>query len=110
MLQIGTDIVFHKTFNETLQTGGESLLKKLFTPQEIEQHKTLESLAGIYAAKEAIIKALPDQAVPYSSITITKNAQGKPVVLMADENKRYNICISISHDGDYSIAMVVITD
>lgn len=61
-------------------------------------------LAGRWAAKEAIFKALDDKEHDYKKFDIYYNESGKPVV----DFENYKVNISISHDGEYAVAYVVV--
>jgi holo-[acyl-carrier protein] synthase len=74
-----------------------------------------ESMAGRFAAKEAIIKALGkffDRGVYFSDIGIVTDASGQPSVALAEKlTERMHgarILISIAHDGEYAIAQALI--
>ena len=67
------------------------------------------SLAGIFAAKEAVIKCLSNiQNLNWKNIEISKSKSGRPSVNILKEIPFLkNIDISISHDGEYAIATAV---
>ena len=78
-------------------------LKKIFHKTELTNKP--ESLAGIFAAKEACKKVFN---LNWLDIEIKKERTGKPIVVFT--NKPKNIIdydLSISHDGNYAIAIVV---
>lgn len=86
----------------------ESFIKHVLTEEEQEEYKQIQSekrkkeyLAGRFASKEAIFKATQD--INYLSYSILHEPNGRPFVLNHPE-----IQISISHDGDYAIAFVMI--
>ena len=82
----------------------ESFLRRVFTEKEIEYCKGTENYAGIFAAKEAYFKAIGTGiTAPMTSIEILHNDRGKPYL-----NGISNCDVSISHDGDYAIATVII--
>ena len=56
MSKIGVDIVEISRMEKSIKN--ERFLKKVFTEQEIEYCKSVQSFAGIFAAKEAYFKAL----------------------------------------------------
>jgi phosphopantetheine--protein transferase-like protein len=98
-MEIGIDIVHISR----LKNLDEYSLKKIF--HEIELKNNLESLAGILAVKEAIIKAY-DKKINFLEIQIKKIKSGKPIALVSKYNDE--IKISISHDKDYAIAQVLV--
>lgn len=113
MIAIGTDIIRVARLDK-----GEGFLRRMFTPAELEfcAGRT-ESLAGRWAAKEAVMKALGVGIgeVPLTDIEI--GAQGpRPVVRLhgtaaglAADRGLTDWQVTISHDGDYAVAFVVAT-
>src|SRR5690554_69195 len=97
----------------------ESFQKRVFSAQERSQlqMKGPESWAGRFAAKEAVMKALGtgwSQGVGFAQIEIVTLDSGRPVVNLhgrALEVSRAlgvsDLLVSISHSGDYAIAMVM---
>ena len=75
---------------------------------------SLASIAGIYAAKEAFLKAIKKGISDYSlkDIIVSHNMNGAPYFIFQGKIKEdynfSNISLSISHDGDYAIASVFI--
>lgn len=102
MYKIGTDIVKISRMEKSIKN--ESFLWRVFTEKEIEYCKKAETYAGIFAAKEAYFKAIGTGiTAPMTSIEILHNDRGKPYL-----NGFSNCDVSISHDGDYAIATVII--
>lgn len=102
MYKIGTDIVKISRMEKSIKN--ESFLRRVFTEKEIEYCRKAENYAGIFAAKEAYFKAIGTGiTVPLISMEILHNDRGKPYL-----NGISNCDVSISHDGDYAIATVVI--
>lgn len=102
---VGCDIVEIKRIDELLAKG---LAQRILTDQEYQQFKLLpasrqaEWLAGRFAAKEAVYKALPQCKLVISQIEITAK-QDKPVC-MIDE---YQVHLSIAHEKEYAIAYAI---
>ncbi len=71
--------------------------------------------AGIFAAKEAFLKAIKKGINNYSlkDIEVLHNDDGAPYIVLHSELLQLvdsnNICLSISHDGDYAIAFVLLS-
>lgn len=103
---IGIDIVYLPEFTAKMKN---STLAKVFLPFELSQNKSEESLAGIFAAKEAFFKAIGKKE-DWLSVWIEKNESGKPELKSALINKNQKIHVSISHAGEYAIAAVMIKD
>jgi holo-[acyl-carrier protein] synthase len=108
IIGIGTDII-------KVSRVQEKLASKILTKEEISLYEAFNSesrkqefLAGRFAAKEAVIKALtsPDQIITLQDIIILPNAHGKPHVLVCKMTD-ITIHISISHEKDYAIAFCI---
>ena len=85
--------------------------KRLFNESEILYAITktdpVITLTGIFAAKEAIIKALSSsKKIQFQEITISHDVYGKPYVLL--NKKKLNSKLSISHTGEYAISICLI--
>lgn len=113
---IGTDIVFIDRFGELLQKDG--FKRKVFTKKEIEyiasRDNKMGTIAGIFAAKEAFLKAIKMGINNFDvkDIEISHDDNNAPYIILHNdikkycENKKYDL--SISHDGSYAIAIVII--
>ena len=110
----GVDIIEVKRVRQAAQKWGNGFLKRVFTEKELENAKSrgarYEHLAGRFAAKEAVFKALLDNEVSFKDIEISNDRQGKPVcTLLRRARKNLDIHISISHVKNYAVASAVIT-
>lgn len=101
---LGIDIVYLPEFEKRLKN---LFLEKVFSSFELSQNKTIESLAGIFAAKEAFFKAIGKKE-DWLSVWIEKDKVGKPQLktLLIKNDQRLDV--SISHAGDYIIAVAMI--
>lgn len=105
ILGIGCDIVEIKRIQEMMPKG---LARRILTDSEYQIFEALsanrkpEWLAGRFAAKEAVYKALPDCKLTVSQIEITV-VQNKPACLMAP----YQIHLSIAHEREHAIAYAI---
>lgn len=119
ILGIGTDIIEIDRIKKIAQENS-AFINKLFTNTEKTYFKSknyrTESISGLFAAKEAVSKALGTgfRNIKMSEIEITHTNLGKPEVVLygAAQKKAFelgveNICISISHCKKYAIAYVV---
>jgi holo-[acyl-carrier protein] synthase len=113
---IGTDIIEISRIEKAMSNNG--FLKKYFTEAEntLFENKKPQSVAGNFAAKEAVAKALSTGFRSFSPIDIEvlRQPSGAPYVilyrnakLLADEKAIKTIHISISHCIEYAIAYVV---
>ena len=119
---IGIDIVYIPKFQRLLNSSyGSNVIDIIFTHEEILQNsitigdcqqqidlKQAASLAGKFAAKEAVIKVLNNRLGldDLRKIVIYISKDGAPMVKsFIFNNARIDINISISHDNDYAIAI-----
>lgn len=117
MLAIGTDIVRVARLEKHVARPDSGFLRRSFTDRE--RHvcgNRVSSLAGRWAAKESVMKALGAGLgeIPLTDIEIDRDDRGRPVVRLLREAARLADTagltqwqVSISHDGDYAVAMVV---
>ena len=108
MKNVGIDIVENDRIRKVIGTG---FVKKVLSSEEQErfegfsEERKVQFLAGRFAAKEAIIKALTDYEVPLmKDLNIVNNEKGKPEI----EYKDYIIHLSISHERNYATAVAVL--
>lgn len=116
MMLIGTgvDITEVRRIRQAVEKWGDDFLKRVFTQEEIENAKTKTSfyqhLAGRFAAKEAIFKAVGDSQLSWQDIQIHNDQAGKPVCLFLNgKGKKVSVQISISHVKTYAVANAVVT-
>ncbi|MDR3647173.1 MAG: 4'-phosphopantetheinyl transferase superfamily protein [Candidatus Babeliales bacterium] len=105
-IKIGCDIIHKDRFIELTQQ--ESVLNKIFTKHELAYSSSLEKLIGVFAAKEAVLKALELKPGSWELIEVIKQENGKPAVKLLNYSGYNNIIsqdISISHDGEYVFAV-----
>ena len=106
---VGCDIVYIPEFERRLQQT-PLLVEKLFTHHEILSGYSYASLAGKFAVKEAVVKALGMSVGDWQSIEVIKDDSGKPFVKLLYPELQHSILshdVSISHDGQYAIAVCV---
>ena len=100
-IRVGCDIVSIKR----MQRLNKDVINKIFTVDELKDSK-IETLAGKFAAKEACKKIINE--LSWKDIIITNNKDGRPIAeIMNHDNKISEIDLSISHDKDYAISVVV---
>ena len=106
---IGVDIVFVPRFEKMKPR----LLNKLFTSGEIayaqSKRRGAETYAGIFAAKEAIIKAcsISGKTLLLGSIEISHLEHGQPQATFQG-SRSYRVSLSISHEYEYAVAFVIV--
>lgn len=120
ILGIGVDIIEIARIGEAVEANS-NFIEKLFSKNEIEYLETRnlrpEYIAGRFAAKEAVSKALCTgfRGFNLKDVEIDRNSLGKPVVTLrgkakqlAEKNGNYKMHISISHDRNSAIAYAVL--
>lgn len=118
---IGIDHVDIDKFSSVLGKRKERFVKKVFTDREAELAKKknfLMTLAGRYASKEAVFKALcpdKDSGISWKDIEILNEDSGKPYVILhgkalkAFKTKNISrVFISISHTDTSAYAQVIL--
>jgi holo-[acyl-carrier protein] synthase len=119
----GIDLVEISRVQEMLMRWGDRFLHRVFTPSEIAYAKKKKDqhifLSARFAAKEAALKALGiglQMGVHFREIETTHDPLGKPVMTflgkaqqIAHAQKVSAIFVSLSHEGDYAIAQVLLT-
>lgn len=120
IIGVGADIIEIRRIKEALERN-DKFIDKLFSREEIEYLKSRnlrpEYVAGRFAAKEAVSKALGTgfRGFDFKDIVIDRTALGKPIVvlkgkakLLAQKYGGYRIHVSISHGEDNAIAYAVL--
>lgn len=109
---IGIDIVDLARFERAVSRTPR-LRERLFAVSE--RDLPLRSLAGRFAAKEALMKALGDATgVTWHDMEVVSDAEGNPSLLLsgaaaaiAERRGITDIHLSMSHDAGVAIAQVV---
>lgn len=110
----GVDITEVRRLRQAIEKWGETFLNRVFTKEELDNAKTRGSfyqhLAGRFAAKEAVFKALGDADLNWKDVQILNDKQGRPYCKILNErNKKIQVHISISHVKNYATAFAIIT-
>jgi len=114
---IGIDLIELERIQKSLEKS-DKFIDRILTEEEKDLYKTLtakhrqtEFVAGRFAAKEALGKAMGTgigKDFSFQDISITRSSQGAPKMKVAD--CRYKIWVSISHSQSHAIAQVVLED
>lgn len=127
-IKTGTDIVQIKRIQKLAKNP--AFLKRILTPTEqeyvqkkaertnVKKMQVFATIAGLFAAKEAVSKALQTgllKGIGFADITVSHTKTGAPVILLSAKAKKllndsHSISISISHDGEYAIATCTILE
>jgi len=110
---IGIDLIKIDRMKRLLEKYDQKFLEKFLSPSEITLVKNYRTAAGFWAAKEAASKALGcgiGAECTFHDITITKTVKGAPLLALSERvREHFNVkgsALSITHDGDYAIAVV----
>lgn len=120
IIGIGTDIIEIDRIERAINRNN-GFLRKVFTSREIEMFKERsmrpEVIAGNFAAKEAVSKALGTgfRGFSLADIEILRDELGKPIVYLSDNimsiiNAKHKLNVSISHNRTSAIAFVVLEE
>ncbi len=118
IIGIGVDIIEIERIKQAVEKT-EGFLSRVFTASEIEffsqRRNNPQVIAGNFAAKEAVVKALGTglRGFEWTDIEVLRDALGKPYVLLYNSASTIlaNDCvihISISHCKEYAVANAVI--
>ena len=106
---------------EALLADGR-FLGRFFAPEEQEYIENkgkgaARTMAGIFAAKEALVKALGTGFGPLApaDVEITHDASGAPAYLINEKTRSalqargaQSAFLSVTHDGDYAMATAIL--
>lgn len=116
-LATGVDLIEIARIEEVIARHGKRYLERIYTPAELEYcGKRAESLAGRFAAKEAVAKALGSGIgdVSWNEIEVLGDEQNAPTLTLhgaaAQRAKDLGLTtwsVSISHSQSHSVAFVV---
>jgi holo-[acyl-carrier protein] synthase len=116
-LRTGIDLIEISRIEEVVSRHGKHYLERIYTPAELELcGKRAESLAGRFAAKEAVAKALGCGIgeVDWKEIEILADALHAPILKLngkaaqkANELGLTNWSVSLSHSQSHAVAFVV---
>ncbi len=108
-VRTGIDIVVVDEFRRSLERGGEAMRRRLFSVAEMDG-AGIESLAGIFAAKEAAFKALELPLGDWLVLEVGHEPNGRPKITLRpdyDASQIVDLDLSISHSGGIAVASVV---
>ena len=116
ILRTGVDLIEIDRVGEVVGRHGRRYLERIYTPAELTQSlNNTEYLAGRFAAKEAVWKALSDTiarkktVVTHKDIGLKNEPSGKPVVILSGALRRYSkrVLVSLSHTGRTVVAVAI---
>ena len=124
MISCGNDIVMISRIKDSIEQIGETFLKRIYTDEEINYCESrrmckFQSYAARFAAKEATYKAISpstSEDIEWKNIEVKRHNNGKPYIEFSGRLKEIVVeknidlvDLSLSHDGDYAIATVVLS-
>lgn len=120
ILGIGTDIIEIERIEKAILKN-ERFIEKVFSKEEIDMFKrrnmNMEVIAGNFAAKEAISKALGTGIRKFSlnEIEVLRDELGKPIVKLSRNieeiiKKKYKFNISISHNKTTAVSFAILEE
>ena len=116
---LGNDIVDCRRIEQVMERHGEHFSRRILTEKEIaESGNSLSYIAGRWAAKEAVAKALGfgiGKKCSFTEIQILRDEYGKPCVELAGKTERTaaeleirRIHVTISHERNYAMATAIL--
>jgi len=112
---IGIDLIKTSRMDRLIERFGDKALQKFLSQNEITLVKNHKTAAGFWAVKEACSKALGvgiGSECSFHDIEISKTSKGAPKIQLSKKIlTAFNIkdtSVSITHDGEYAIAVVAI--
>ena len=121
ILAHGIDLVDFPRVEQMLKKHGRRFLNRVFTDDEQAyanaNRNSIETLAGRFAAKEAVLKLIGTGwrgKIKWTDIEVINNAAGQPLVTLTGEVKKIadelgirHISLSITHTANFAIASAV---
>ena len=108
---IGTDIVDINRFRKKEYNKNKNFYEKIFTKSEIKYclsfKNNSEHFAGKFAIKEAVKKSIKEK-INFKEI-VTDHDNSRPKIILK-KKLNYRFLISVSHEKDFAIAMVIALD
>lgn len=112
---IGIDLIKTDRMKRLMERFGERGLHKFLSENEILLIKNHRNAAGFWAAKEACAKALGcgiGSECGFHDIILSKTPKGAPLITLSKRVVEHfritHTSLSITHDGDYAIAVVAL--
>ncbi len=116
MISNGVDIIKIDRLKKIV--SNEKMFNNIFTENEHKyfefRNNSLETLAGMFAAKEAVLKCMHQGLDSYklSDIEVNHNNYAPYLTFYGELKKEIELqnlhfSVSISHDGEYAIAFVI---
>lgn len=123
LIGLGTDLVEIERLRASIERSGEPFLARVYAPEELAcvpttEVRRMEFLAGRWAAKEALSKALGTgigAKCHMNEVCVLNDGAGRPVMTLSGEAKATaeamgvtQVLVSISHERGFAMATVVL--
>lgn len=109
--EVGIDLVEVTRFKPMTKNAAHPFLQKVFTKEEVlycyQFTERATHLAGTFAAKEAVSKALGVEKYPFAEVEIRRDKEGKPHAWY--KKKKLPVTISITHTATLAAAVALAT-
>lgn len=114
LIGTGVDITEVRRLRQAVEKWGNDFLSRIFTVKELQNAKLRASyfqhLAGRFAAKEAVFKAVGEKTLGWKDIQILNDKDGKPYCeFLNSKGNKLEVHISISHVKTYAVASAIVT-
>lgn len=122
ILGLGLDVVEIERIDRILGRHGERFVERICRPDEprrVEGRVTPEHLAGLFAAKEAVMKALGSgwaEGIGFRQVEVSHGSGGRPRAVLHDRARERasrisveEIHLSITHERRYAAAVAILT-
>jgi holo-[acyl-carrier protein] synthase len=121
-MQIGIDLVEVPRIAKALNRGNKGFLKTVYTPAEVDYiqqaHASDTRAAGMWAAKEAVVKAFGigfSEGISFHDVEVRHAPTGQPYAVLAGKLRSWALgrslqvlSTSISHTDRYAIAVALV--
>ena len=121
ILGVGTDLVELERLDLSLRRHGQRLIDRICRPGEVKTARQgkarLQHVGGLFAAKEAVLKALGTgwgQGLGFRQVEVVEGEGGAPRIRLHGRAKKRaqalgirTIHVSISHERHYAMAVAI---
>ena len=118
IIGLGIDVVAVERIGRVLAAHGQRFLARCFAPEEVRRPTDAQHVAGLFAAKEAGLKALGTgwgASVSWHDLAVTHDPAGAPRLALrgaalrhAEREGATSVHVSITHAAGVAVAVVII--
>ena len=107
---VGIDIVKIERFRKKNYKKNKNFYEKIFSKQEINYCLKFKDpyphFAGKFGIKESVIKSVPDR-IYFRDISSSYYKNHPVVELSGKTAKKYSFLVSVTHEKEYAVAVVI---